>query len=260
MTDWTRALVGKRVVVHCAGLAHITEAGDAGKTALFAVNHEGTLNLARQAVGAGVRRFVFISSIGVNGDENLRPFTETDAPNPKELYAVSKLLAEQGLLALAASSEMEVVIIRPPMVYGPNAPGNFGKLVRAVRSGIPLPLGAVHNQRTFLGLSNLADLVACCVDHPAAANEVFLAGDARNVSTAELARQLGVALKRPARLLPVPVRVLEVLATLIGRRATIRKMCGSLRVDIEKARRILGWTPPYTLDEGLGQLMEGGLN
>ena len=255
-TQWGAALQGIDVVVHVAGCAHVFDRLATSRT-FEEVNVQGSVNLAIQATAAGVRRFVFISSIGVNGVESLRPFTEADAPNPSEPYAASKLSAERGLFEIAASSGMEVVVIRPPLVYGPDAPGNFGKLVNAVRRGLPLPLGAVRNQRTLVGRDNLADLIACCVDHPAAANEIFLAGDSRDLSTTELLRLIGAALHRPARLVSVPVPILERMAALAGRRQTVRKLCGNLVVDTGKARRLLGWRAPFTVEEGLRQAVGG---
>lgn len=260
-TDWQSALAGVQVVIHAAARAHVMREAAVDPLAEFReVNVEGTLNLARQAAAAGVRRFVFISSIGVNGGQTFgQPFTAADAPAPAEPYAVSKLEAERGLLALAASPagrEMEVVIIRPPLVYGPGAPGNFGRLVAAVHKGICLPLGAVHNRRTLVALDNLVDLILLCTHHPAAANQVLLAGDAEDLSTTELLRRIGAALGRPARLLPVPVELMEFCAGLLGRRATVRKICGNLQVDISETRQLLGWTPSVSVDEGLRKIIE----
>jgi len=255
-TDWRPAFrAGVDVVVHAAGRAHVMKEIGADPLAVFrSINVEGTVNLARQAAEAGTRRFVFISSIGVNGGETVQPFTAVDTPAPQEPYAVSKLEAEQELLELSQESGMEVVIVRPPLVYGPNAPGNFGRLVSAVRRGMPLPLGAVHNRRTLVALDNLVDLIMHCMEHPAAANEVFLAGDSEDLSTTELLRRLGNALGRPARLLPVPVPWMEWGAGLLGRRSTVRKICGNLQVDICKARELLDWQPPVSVDEGLARV------
>jgi nucleoside-diphosphate-sugar epimerase len=259
-TAWGEALKGVDVVVHLAGRAHVMGRARSDQPERFCdVNVAGSMNLARQALEAGARRFVFISSIGVNGTESSRPFHEADKPAPKDRYATSKLAAEQGLRALAASSDMEIVVIRPPMVYGPGAPGNFGKLVNAVCKGIPLPLGAVNNQRTLLSRANLVDFIGCCIEHPAAANEVFLAGDSEDLSTTELLNRLGAALRRPARLIPVPVRLLEATAVLVGRGELVRRICGNLQIDISKSRRVLGWSPPFTVEEGLRQAAEGYL-
>ncbi len=250
--EWPSLLSGTDVVVHCAGRAHVKGAGDEALALHRAVNVEGTRRLAECAALAGVRRFVFISSIGVNGNRSLQPFTEQDVASPQEPYAVSKREAEQVLWQIhEAHPEMEVVVIRPPLVYGPAAPGNFGSLVRAIQRGLPLPLGAVHNRRTLIARDNLADLVACCALHPKAANELFLAGDGADISTTDLLRKMGEASGKRANLIPVPVSWLRGIAALIGRGAVVDKLCGNLQVDTTKARRLLGWSAPLTLDAGL---------
>jgi nucleoside-diphosphate-sugar epimerase len=252
-TDWSGAVAGVQVVVHLAARVHVMV--DTAANALEAfrrVNVRGTLTLARQAAAAGVRRFVFISSIGVNGAETFQhPFTFEDSVAPHSPYAVSKYEAELGLQALAAETSMEVVIIRPPLVYGPNAPGNFGSLMRLRKRGVPLPLGAIHNQRSLVALDNLVDLIVVCTTHPAAANQTFLVSDGEDVSTTELLRRMGQALGRPTRLIPVPVSWLKLAAAMVGKTDVAQRLCGSLQVDIEKTRRLLGWKPPLTLDEGL---------
>ncbi len=252
-TDWFEALEGVGTVVHLAARAHVMRDKVASPLAEFRrVNVQGTLNLARQAAATGVRRFVFVSSIGVNGAETFQqPYTALDSASPHSPYAVSKYEAELGLQALAAETGMEVVIIRPPLVYGPNAPGNFGSLMRWLQRGVPLPLGAIHNQRSLVALDNLVDLLVTCITHPAAANQTFLVSDGEDVSTTELLRRMGQALGRPARLVPVPVSWLKLVAALVGKQDVAQRLCGSLQVDIEKTRRLLGWAPPLSLDEGL---------
>ncbi|WP_312764182.1 UDP-glucose 4-epimerase family protein [Stutzerimonas balearica] len=245
------------VLIHAAARAHVMKDEVADPLVEYRrVNVEGTLNVARQAVAAGVKRFVFISSIGVNGSINTRPFCADDQPNPTEPYAQSKWEAEQGLMQLAAETGMEVVIIRPPLVYGPGAPGNFGSLVRWVEKGIPLPLGAIHNKRSLVGIDNLVDLIIRCIDHPAAANQVFLAGDGEDISTSELLRGVGRAMGKPARLIPVPAGLLQFGATLLGKNAMAQRLLGSLQVDISKTCELLDWKPPYTVDEGLRRCFE----
>lgn len=255
--DWAAVLVNVDVVIHAAARVHVFDkVSDNSLTEFRKVNVDGTLNLARQAVLAGVRRFVFISSIGVNGTETSEhPFNATDVPAPMEPYAVSKLEAETGLQLLAKQSGMELVIIRPPLVYGPAAPGNFGRLLRAVEMERWLPLGAIHNRRTFVALDNLVDLILLCTHHPAAANEVFLAGDAEDISTTDLLLRLGIVLGRRTRLLSVPVRLLEFCAGLLGQRTMVRKICGNLQVDITKTCDLLNWTPPVSVDEGLRRVV-----
>lgn len=247
-TDWSAAIRDVDVVVHVAGLAHLEQhTSTDALTAFRSVNCDGTLNLARQAVAAGVRRLIYISSIGVNGDQGGRPLTADDSPAPVDFYAQSKWEAEQALMALAKESALEVVIIRPPLVYGTGAPGNFGKLVRAVSRGIPLPLGAVKNRRTLVALENLVDLIRVCITHPDAANQVFLAGDAEDISTTELLKCVAKALSKPALLLPVPVGMMAFGAGLLGKRDRIEKICGDLQVDITKTRQVLGWNPPVSI-------------
>ncbi|WP_238474351.1 NAD-dependent epimerase/dehydratase family protein [Pseudomonas cavernae] len=251
-TSWSEALVGVKVVIHAAARAHVlNETADDPLVAFRRVNVSGTLALARQAAQAGVERFIFISSIGVNGNQSSRPFTADDLPSPNEPYAVSKHEAELGLRQLAAETSMEIVIIRPPLVYGPKAPGNFGRLIKTVSKGVPLPLGAIHNRRSLVALDNLVDLIVTCIDHPAAANQTFLVSDGEDLSTTELLRRMGVALGKPARLLPVPSWLLEAGAAMLGKRALSRRLCSSLQVDISKTRELLGWAPPVSVDAAL---------
>ena len=261
-TDWIAALQDVDAVVHCAGRAHVMKDTAADPLAAFrAVNFDGTLNLARQAIAAGVKRFVFISSIGVNGVQSVlgNPFSDTDKPNPHNAYSLSKWEAEQGLLRVAEGAGLEVVIIRPPLVYGPNAPGNFGSLVRWLRRGVPLPLGAINNLRSMVALDNLVDLILTCIDHPAAANQTFLVSDGEDLSTTQLLQRLGRALGKPARLVPVSPALLKLGAALVGKPAIAQRLCGSLQVDISKTQQLLGWAPPLSVDEGLKSAAEGYL-
>jgi UDP-glucose 4-epimerase len=258
-TDWQDVLTGCEVVVHLAARVHVMADAAADPLEEFRrVNVQGTLNLARQAAAAGVRRFLFVSSIHVNGAETFqRPFTAHDEVAPHSPYAVSKYEAELGLQALAAETGMEVVIIRPPLVYGPGATGNFGSLMRWLKRGVPLPLGAIHNQRSLVALDNLVDLIVTCISHPAAANQTFLVSDGEDVSTTELLRRMGQAMGKPARLLPVPASWLKVAAGLVGKSDVAQRLCGSLQVDISKTRELLGWVPPVSLDEGLRRAAAG---
>lgn len=259
-TDWSAGLDGVQAVVHSAARVHVMNDQSADPLAEFRkVNVEGTLNLARQAAAAGVRRFVFISSIKVNGEgtEPGKPYTADDVPAPSDPYGISKLEAEQGLLRLAAETGMEVAIIRPVLVYGPGVKANFLSMMRWLGKGVPLPLGAIHNKRSLVALDNLVDLVITCLDHPAAANQVFLVSDGEDLSTSELLRHMGQALGKPARLLPVPESWLNLGAALLGKRNVAQRLCGSLQVDIGKTRRLLGWNPPLTVDQGLKKAAEG---
>ena len=260
-TPWTNALTGCSAVVHLAARVHVMADDAVDPLEEFRrVNVQGTLNLARQAAASGVQRFVFVSTIGVNGAETFhQPFTSADQTAPHSPYAVSKYEAELGLQTLTSETGMEVVIIRPPLVYGPNAPGNFGSLVRWLRRGIPLPLGAIHNRRSMVGLDNLVDLIVTCLDHPAAANQTFLVSDGEDLSTTQLLQRLGRALGTPARLIPVPAMLLKAGAALVGKPAIAQRLCGSLQVDISKTQQLLGWVPPLSVDEGLKRAAEGYL-
>lgn len=251
-------LRGIDVAVHLAARAHVLDESDAQSLAVFRrVNVAGTLHLARQAAEAGVRRFVFVSSIGVLGRQGERPFLVSDPPNPQEPYAVSKREAEQGLAILGNETGMEMTVIRPPLVYGPGAPGNFGRLQRLVASGLPLPLGAIANKRSFVGLDNLVDLLVRCLDHPAAPGQTFLVADGQDLSTPELVRLMAEAMGRPPRLVPVPVSLLRLAGRLTGKGAEVERLCGSLRVDDSETRRVLDWAPPVSVEEGVRRMVEG---
>lgn len=253
-TDWCDALHGSNVVVHLAARVHVMLETAANPLMEFRrINVEGTLNLARQAARAGVRRFIFISSIKVNGEETAvgRPFTAEDLPRPQDAYGVSKMEAEQALRSLAAQTGMEVVIIRPPLVYGPGVRANFEALLRAVARGIPLPLGALQNRRSLVALDNLIDLIACCVDHAAAAGQTFMVSDGEDMSTSDLIKRTAKAVNCPARLVPVPVGLLHWLGKLTGKSSAIQRLCGNLQVDISKTKKMLDWEPPVGVDEGL---------
>lgn len=254
-TDWSEALRGVDIVIHLAARTHMIGEHDGGSLADYRpVNVEGTQQLAEAAISAGVRRLVFLSSVKVNGERTFeRPFTADDAPSPENAYGITKLEAENVLQDLSSMAPLEVVIIRPPLVYGPSVRGNFLSMMRWVHRGIPLPLGAIHNKRSLVGLDNLVDLIATCADHPAAANQVFLAGDGEDLSTTELLQRVGVALGRPARLIPVPAPMLKVGAALVGKQMIAQRLLGSLQVDISKTRQLLGWTPSMSVEEGLGR-------
>jgi len=251
---WEHALKGKDVVIHTAARAHVMKDEVPEPLAEYRrINVDGTLNLARRAAETGVRRFVFISSIKVNGEQTLpnQPFTAEDAPAPEDAYGISKMEAEQGLQALAAETGMEIVIIRPPLVYGLGVKGNFASMIKLVEKGFPLPIGAIHNKRSLVALDNLVDLIITCIDHPAAANQVFLAGDGEDLSTTELLQGVAKAMGKPSRLVPVPAGLLMFGASVLGKKAMAQRLLGSLQVDISKARNLLGWQPPLSVDEGL---------
>lgn len=257
-TGWTDALRGVDAVIHTAARVHVmNDTTTDPLTAFRDTNTAGTLNLARQSASAGVSRFVFVSSIKVNGESTSagHPFTAADTPAPQDPYGISKHEAEQGLRQIARETGLEVVIVRPPLVYGPGVKANFASLLRAVQRGLPLPLGAVtHNRRSLVALDNLIDLLLACVDHPAAANQTFLASDGEDLSTADLIRRMGQAMGKPARLLPVPTVLLKLGASALGKGDVAQRLLGNLQVDIAHTRDMLGWTPPIGVDEGLGQV------
>ena len=258
--DVSDVLQGQDVVAHCAARVHVMKDRSANPLAAFrAVNVAGTLDLASQAAAAGITRFIYLSSVKVHGESTAtgRPFTEEDLPFPQDAYAQSKCDAEAGLRQLAAQTGMTVVIIRPPLVYGLGVGANFKVMMTAVRRGWPLPLGRIDNRRSLVAIDNLVDLMRVCMVHPAAANQAFLVSDGEDLSTTQLLRHLGVSLGRPARLLPVPVSMLRLIAALIGRSAVADRLCGSLQVDIGKAQHLLGWIPPVSVQKGLRCAAQG---
>lgn len=260
-TDWSSALAGCNTVIHLAARVHVMNDKSTDPLAAFrAVNVDATVNLARQAAQSGVKRFIFISSIGVNGAETFsEPFSELSEPQPHSDYALSKFEAGKGLRDICSQFGMEFVIIKPPLVYGAHAPGNFRSLLKFVHKGLPLPLSLINNQRSMVYLENLVDFIQLCVVSPKAANQVFLVADGTDVSTPELIRLLGQGMGKPDRLFPLPVRVLELGASLLGRQSMYQQLCGSLQVDITKAQTLLGWVPPVSVYEGLRRAAQGFL-
>jgi nucleoside-diphosphate-sugar epimerase len=246
-------LSGAHAIVHLGARAHVMNDRAIDVSREFRkANTETSLQLATLAAGTGIKRFVFVSSIGVNGSTTSAvPFNEESHPNPVEPYAISKFEAEQGLREIAARTGMEIVIVRPPLVYGPNCPGNFLRLLNLVYSGVPLPIGAVSNLRSLIGVSNLADFLLTCVEHPAAANKTFLIADNPDISTPDLIRILAEGMGRPSRLLPVPYSLTRGVAGLFGKRAALDKLCGTLQIDSSFARTTLGWNGAVPLKEGL---------
>jgi nucleoside-diphosphate-sugar epimerase len=259
--DWTAALRDVDRVVHLAARVHAMNDNSSDPMAEFRrVNVEGTANLARQAAAAGVRRFVYLSSIKVNGEftQEGRPFTANDAPAPEDPYGVSKHEAEQWLRQIATETGMEVVIIRPPLVYGSGVKANFESMMRWLARGVPLPLAAVtQNRRSLVALDNLVDLIVTCLSHSAAANQTFLVSDGEDLSTAGLLRRIGAALGHPTRLFYVPPSMLKLGSHIANKPGIYQRLCGSLQLDITKTRQLLGWTPPVSVDEGLRRAAEG---
>jgi nucleoside-diphosphate-sugar epimerase len=260
-TDWAAAVSGASAVVHLAARVHVMADTASDPLADFRrVNVQGTLRLAQQAAEAGARRFIYISSIKALGEVTQpgQAFTEESPTRPVDAYGVSKLEAEQGLRELAAKMGLDVVIIRPPLVYGPGVKANFAALMRAVQRGVPLPLGAVHNARSLVGIDNLVDFMVTCLTHPQAVNQTFMVSDGQDLSTTALIRAMAQAAGVPARLLPVPVWALKAAARVLGSGDAMQRLCGNLQVDSQKARAVLHWTPPVSVAEGLRLSIEVG--
>lgn len=255
--DWSEALINVSAIIHCASRVHVmTESSKNPLTEYRQINVAGTLNLARQAAKAGVRRFIFISSIKVNGESTdlYHPFTADQIPMPRDPYGISKYEAEIGLMALSKESGMEIVIIRPPLVYGPGVKANFLSMMNWLYGGIPLPLGGVkNNRRSLVFIDNLISLIIACIDHPGAANQTFLVSDDDDLSTAVLLERMSFALNLPAKLIALPPELITLGAKLVGRSDVAQRLCGSLQVDIKRTKDMLDWAPPVSVDEGLRQ-------
>ncbi|MDP2239865.1 MAG: SDR family oxidoreductase [Burkholderiales bacterium] len=261
-TTWDAALRGVDTVMHLAARTHfILEKGKDAHEAYRKTNVEGTRQLAEQASRFGIRRFMYLSSIKVNGEHTVdRPFAETDTPHPEDAYGLTKWEAEQALWQIAADTGMEVVVLRPPLVYGPGVKGNFLALMKAIRRGLPLPLASVRNRRSLIYVGNLADAILTCIESPAAPGNTYLVSDGDDVSTPELLRLLAAALDVPARLLPCPTGLLRFGGALFGKSGEIARLTGSLQIDSSKIRRELGWRPRLSLASGLEQTARWYLN
>jgi len=263
LADFSAVLINIDVVIHLAARVHIMDDGAGDRLAEFRkMNADMTLRLAKQAAEAGVKRFVFLSSIKVNDEMTGigKPFKPDDGFVPDDPYGLSKYEAEQGLLALAKETSMEVVIIRPPLVYGPGVRANFASMMSWVKKGVPLPFGAIHNQRSLVALDNFVSFIIHCIDHPKAANEVFLISDNEDVSTTQLLSKVAKAFGKKACLIPVPVSWMRFAAGLVGKADVANRLFGSLQVDSSKARDLLGWKPVITMDEQLKKIADAYLN
>ena len=253
-TDWSGTLTKITHVIHTAARVHIMKASVTDPLEAFRkTNAEGTLNLARQAAEAGATRFIFISSIKVNGEQTKADmaFTEKDVSASDDPYAISKYEAEVGLRNLATETGLEVVIIRPPLVYGPGVKANFLSLMKLVRVGLPLPLGRIDNRRSMIFLDNLVNFISTCLHHPKAKNQTFLVSDGEDLSVTQLLRKLASAMNTPSRLIPIPSSWLKIALSLVGKKCIADRLCGSLHVSITKAQTLLGWSPISSVDEGL---------
>jgi len=242
------------VVIHTAARVHVmNDKADNPLAEFRKINVDSTLNFARQSAEAGVKRFIFISSIKVNGESTCKnkPFTELDTPLPIDPYGISKYETEKALFLLAKDVEMEIVCIRPPLVYGEGVKANFLSLMTWLNKNFPLPFGAINNKRSLIGLDNLVDLIVICIEHPAASNQVFLASDDNDLSTTELLRHVSKSMEINPLLLPVPQWLLVGILIVLGKKKLAQRLCGSLQIDISKAKTLLGWTPPISVDDGL---------
>jgi len=257
--DWSAVLKDVDIVIHCAARVHVMNEKSNNPIEEFRkVNVDGTLRLANQAASQGIKRFVFLSSLKVNGEitEIGKPYTAEDRPNPLDPYGVSKFEAENGLLKISRESNLEVVIIRPPLVYGPGVKANFLSLLRWLDKSIPLPFGRTENKRSFVALDNLVDLICLCCAHPAAKNQIFMVSDGKDLSTTELLRYIGNALNKEAKLISIHPKFIIFLAKLFGKSALSQRLLGSLQVDISKNKILLDWIPPIKVDEGLNKTVE----
>ena len=258
-SDASQFLSNTDAVVHIAARTQVTREAEADTLSAYReINVEGCLNLARRAAELGVKRFIFLSSIKVNGETapQGRPFRANDTPNPQDAYGISKMEAELGLLEITRETGMEVVCIRPPLVYGPGVKGNFLSLLMWLERGIPLPLGSIYNQRSFVGIDNLVDLIITCLEKPAAANQTFLVSDDEDVSTTELLLRMRSVLNKPTPLLPLPPALLKLGARMIGKTEIAQRLLGDLQIDISKTKELLGWSPPVNFDDGLRKTVE----
>ena len=255
-TDWSNVLLGCKTVIHCAAKINSIREGDE-LSHFRTVNTFGTKKLAEQCAKIGVKRFIFLSSAGVMGaDTDKRgAFLNSDKPNPSENYSISKLEAEEELRKISANTGLEVVVVRPPLVYGCGVKGNFKRLMKLVNIGIPMPFGLLKNQRSFIGLDNLIDLIIKCIDHPNAAGKTFLVSDDEDLSTTDLIRYMQLAMGKSSFLLPVPISVLKFMSTIIGKQKEINKLVKSFKLDSSYTREVLNWRPPYSVKEGIIKMM-----
>jgi len=258
-TNWIDALDGVNYVIHCAAKTHVLK--DLKKNSLFAfrkVNVEGTINLAKQAAAYGVKRLILLSSIKVNGEKTLESsiFKYNDIPNPEDAYGISKWEAEQGLWEISKQTGLEVVIIRAPLVYGRSVKGNLKRLIKLIKSGTPLPLSLVKNQRSLIGIDNLVDMIIRCIDHPDASGKTFLVSDGEDLSTPDLLKHIATAMGRPVRLFPFPISLLKLFGFVMGKSSEIDKLTGSLQLDSDYTRKILNWSPPLSVEEGIRRMVK----
>jgi nucleoside-diphosphate-sugar epimerase len=258
--NWKDQLNGYDCIVHCAGRAHVMNKKE-DLDVYHLVNTEGTRRLAEQAAAVGVKKFVYLSSVKVNGEstgkiDNNKMFTNNDIPEPQDAYSISKFKAEKVLWEISAKTGLEVVIVRLPLVYGKDVKGNLARLIKLVKLGIPLPLSMIQNQRSMIGVDNLVDLIIQCIDHPVAAGKTFLVSDGEDLSTTDLINHIGISMGRKARLFPVPIFLLKLLGSILGKQKEINRLVGSLKIDSSYTQEILNWTPPVSVAEGIRRMVQ----
>jgi nucleoside-diphosphate-sugar epimerase len=270
-TSWKDTLIGIDCIIHCAGRAHVMHEAKTDALKIYrAVNVDSTKKLAEQAAEAGVKRLIFLSSVKVNGEvtdnwhsdtvlnnQKKYIFTHTDIPNPQDPYAISKLEAEEVLWRISQKTDLEVTVVRLPLVYGNGAKGNLERLIKLLQSSIPLPLGAIQNQRSMIGIDNLINLLICCIDHPDAAGKIFLASDCEDLSTPDLINYIASSMGYKVRLFPFPVFLLKFLFSILGKKKEINRLVGSLKIDSSYTQEVLNWKPPISVAEGIKRMVQG---
>ncbi len=265
-TSWNNALLETNCIIHCAGLAH--KISNKNKIdSYYSVNTQGTRRLAEQAAEAGVKRLIFLSSVKVNGEAtekinsdrstNNQIFTHNDLPNPQGAYALSKFKAEKELWEISSRTNLEVVVLRLPLVYGYGVKGNLARFMKLINYGIPLPLGLVKNQRSLIGVDNLVDLIIRCIDHPDAVGKTFLVSDGEDLSTPNLINYISSSMGRTIWLFPIPIFLLKIIGLIMGKKKEINRLVGSLKMDSSYTRKILNWTPPVSVTEGIRRMVKG---
>jgi len=260
-TEWKNILEDIHTVVHLAAQVHVIKDSASNPFAEYRkINVMGSERLAQTAAKCGVKRFVFMSSVKVNGEENVRAYNEGDTPFPKDSYGISKMIAENRLREIASKTGMELVILRPPLVYGPGVKANFLNLIKTVHKGRPLPLSKVYNRRSFIYIENLVDAVITCIEHPGAAGQTYFVSDDEDISTPDLIRKIAFALNKPLRIFPFPRLLLFTIGKIIGKGSSVERLIGSLTVDISKIRQELGWKPTVTMSRGLQETAEWYFN
>ena len=258
--DWKKKLYGNDIIIHCAGIGSLKKKNN-DKDFFYSVNVEGTKRLAEDAIKAGIKRLIFLSSIKVNGEKTFKSngnkqFTINDSPDPQDKYALSKLHAENILWDISARSNLEVVVVRLPLGYGPGVKGNLFKLIKLINLGIPLPFSKINNKRSFIGIDNLVDLLFSCIHHPGAAGKTFLASDGKDLSTPELINLISSALGTKSSLFPLPISILNFIGKIIGRKEDMERLTGSLQVDISQTINLLNWKPPISVEDGIEKMVK----